>query len=483
MTLNEKMAMHLKLIFTTSVMAFQQFLAGTVFGYSAVILPQLQKPDSLIHPDAEQASWIASIPLLVCPIGSLVLGYFSDRIGRKNSLQLTYIPMIASWTLLSNAKCLEHIYIGRLLGGLATGTGGVIFVYIAETSPTGSRPFYLMIITLFVSLGQLTTAALGVVLHWRGVAAVFGVLSAAGVCAPFLVPAPPMWLRSRGRHEEARKAERWFGFELPRDENVPPLPPPPPPPESAAVATLARGETTVDEAPGRRPNVGCWAAYTSPTVWKPAAAAFAFFVCQECTGFYMLLFYSVDVIRDCRVSIDGMTAAVYLGMARLTGTVASMVFQGVPKRRLTVVSSLGMCASMATVVGYLYAFRGSASPPAGDLLIVPFLLYVFFAMFAVLPLPWSVCGEMFPMEVKGTMNGVLYSCGYELMFAAIKIYPWLVATFGILTVWTACAVSCFVTALFGAFVLPETTGKSLNEIVDGFKSSGKCRKPLKIQLP
>jgi hypothetical protein len=48
-------------IFTTSVMAFQQFLAGTVFGYSAVILPQLQKPDSLIHPDAEQASWIGNV--------------------------------------------------------------------------------------------------------------------------------------------------------------------------------------------------------------------------------------------------------------------------------------------------------------------------------------------------------------------------------------------------------------------------------------
>lgn len=45
-------------LFTTSVMAFQQFLAGAVFGYSAVILPQLQQPDSLIQPDADEASWI-----------------------------------------------------------------------------------------------------------------------------------------------------------------------------------------------------------------------------------------------------------------------------------------------------------------------------------------------------------------------------------------------------------------------------------------
>lgn len=63
----------------------------------------------------------ASLPLLLCPIGSLVFGYLSDRFGRKLSLQLTYVPLLISWSLLSNAACLKDIYIGRLLSGLATG--------------------------------------------------------------------------------------------------------------------------------------------------------------------------------------------------------------------------------------------------------------------------------------------------------------------------------------------------------------------------
>lgn len=63
----------------------------------------------------------ASFPLLLCPIGSLVFGYLSDRFGRKLSLQLTYVPLIISWSLLSNAECLKDIYIGRMLTGLATG--------------------------------------------------------------------------------------------------------------------------------------------------------------------------------------------------------------------------------------------------------------------------------------------------------------------------------------------------------------------------
>jgi len=338
-----------------------------------------------------------------------------------------------------------------------------------------------MIYTLFVGLGLMTSAIFGALLHWRTVATVFAVMCAVGFVAPFFVPSTPMWLRSQKREEEARLAEKWFGFELDRIDDLSSLPPPPC--AAAAFATLTRTDSTVGATVDA--NVSCWGKYTGPTVWKPTLAALAFFFCQQASGFYVLLLYSVDVMRDCRVSIDGMTAAVYLCIARLSGTIVSLVFQSARKRTLTTVSGLGMGVSMSTVVGYLYAFNGVPDPPAADLLIVPFLFYVFFAMFAVLPLPWSACGEMFPMDVRGTMNGVMYSCGYELMFCAIKVYPMLVDVFGIRAVWAACACMCYITSLFGAFVLPETTGKTLNEIIDGFRSSSdRARKKIvKPQIP
>lgn len=352
----------------------------------------------------------------------------------------------------------------------------MIYVYIAETSPTGSRSFYLLIYTLYVGLGVMTVSVLGALMHWRAVAFTFVAACAVGFVAPFFVPATPMWLRSRGREEDARRAEQWFGIEL-RTDDLPTLPPPPC--ASAAIATLNRADSTVGAV--LETNASCWAAYTGPTVWKPTLAALAFFVCQQTSGFYVLMFYSVDVLRDCRVPVDARTAAVYLSVTRLVGTVASLVFQSVPKRKLTAFSGTGMCVSLSVVVGYAYVYGDAVDRPADQLLLVAFLSYVFFAMFAVLPLPWSVCGEMFPMSVKGTMNGVLYSCGYELMFVSLKMYPMLVGAFGIRAVWTACAFACSVTALFGAFVLPETTGKTLNEIIDGFKPR-RCHKS-KLQTP
>lgn len=65
--------------------------------------------------------YTASLPLLLSPIGSLVSGYLSDKLGRKNAIQLTYIPLIISWALLYNAQNLTELYIGRLLAGLSTG--------------------------------------------------------------------------------------------------------------------------------------------------------------------------------------------------------------------------------------------------------------------------------------------------------------------------------------------------------------------------
>lgn len=342
-------------------------------------------------------------------------------------------------------------------------------MYVAETSPTNSRPFYLMIYTLFVGLGLMTAAALGMMFHWRVVAAVFCVSCAVGFVVPFFVPATPMWLRSRGRHDEAARAERWFGFALPR------------PVATMRVATVL--QTAVAQTTAAEPDGGRWAAFVGPTVWKPAVLALGFFVCQQTSGFYVLLFYSVDVLRDCRVPVNGMTAAVYLSAARLTGTAFSLLFRSVPKKTLTVISGLGMFGALTTVAGYLYAFRGVADPPGNRLLVAAFLLYVFFAMFAVLPLPWSLCGEIFPMAVKGTMNGLLYSCGYELMFVAIKVYPAMVDAMGIEAVWATFAACCLLTAAFGAFLLPETTGKTLDEITDNFRSTKRPAKRPIVGLP
>lgn len=68
------------------------------------------------------------------------------------------------------------------------------------------------------------------------------------------------------------------------------------------------------------------------------------------------------------------------------------------------------------------------------------------------------------------MNGIVQIFGYELMFLVIKIYPSFVSRFGIECIWTTFASGCLLCAFYGAFIMPETKGKSLEDILKSFES-------------
>ncbi|XP_050432883.1 facilitated trehalose transporter Tret1-like [Adelges cooleyi] len=435
-----------KVFMTSSVMAFQQLIVGSTIGFSAILLAQLHLPGSHFTVNYDEASWIASLSILPCPVGSLICGYLTDKIGRKHALQLAYIPLLVSTVILYNAETVTAVYVGRIFAGLSVGTGAPTYAYIAETSPTKWRPLFLSLLAFYVGLGMTLSAALGVFFHWQTVSGIFAVLSLVGFALPFAIPETPAYLRSRGWEQEARLSEQWFGFVLPSNRE--------------------EQQSANDD---RKDAVPLWKQMTQPTVWKPTLVALLFFVCQQSCGFYVVVFYSVDVLKDCRVPIDGMTANVFLSAARTMGSVFNLLLQTMPKKTLTVISGLGMFTMLSAITVYLHVFEDTDDPPFAGLLIYAFLFYVFFAMFSVLPLPWSLCSEIFPMSVKGTMSGLLYSVGYELMFVAIKIYPAMVSALGIEWVWTIFNGFCITIVLFGAFVLPETTGKSLDQILEKFE--------------
>lgn len=71
------------------------------------------------------------------------------------------------------------------------------------------------------------------------------------------------------------------------------------------------------------------------------------------------------------------------------------------------------------------------------------------------------------------MNGVVHSTGYVIMFLAIKTYPLLLEKFGIMTVFFVYTGVCLVTTVYGIFLLPETKGKSLDEILEYFEPKKK----------
>ncbi|KAL5237954.1 hypothetical protein ACI65C_005364 [Semiaphis heraclei] len=402
--LNFKFNRHLKLILCTCLMSCLPFAIGCSYIFSSIILSKLKEPTSTIKIDTEDSSWIASFPILVCPIGLLIVGIITDKLGRRKALQFGYIPIIISWLVLTYANSLKAIMIGRIMQGISLGSGTCVYLYLAEVCPTEYRPLYFSVVTIFVGMGMVAVSVMSLFIDWQTISLILFVVCTVNCASLFLVPETPMWLRTHGRSQEADAAEAWLCME---PETVP----------ASAVAPVSGMTVNGDDhlcsedgttATGKPTNAAYWTLFASPTVWKPALITMLFFICQQGSGFYVLVFYSVDVLHDCRVQWDGVTVTAFLSLSRVIGSVVYTMLHHVRRKTLVVVSSGGMALSLATIIVYMRMYKDVASPPYGMVLVFAFITYVFFGLLAMLPLPWAICGEVFPMAVKGVVLIIVF---------------------------------------------------------------------------
>lgn len=275
-----------------------------------------------------------------------------------------------------------------------TGSGTCVYLYLAEICPTEQRPFYNSMISVFVGIGTIYECSLAMFFDWNTVAMILAATSVAGCCSLFFVPEPPAWLRANDRIDEAVRAERWFGVD-----------------EDSAALKTAKPEKAVDVVSSS--HSFRWSEYAKPTVWKPTLITLGFFACQQCSGLYVLLFYSADVLRDCGVSWDAITVTVYLFGTRVISSVVFMSLHRMGRKTLAVASSTGMAVSLAVVLAYVRSMDSSVEPSvSGVIPIIAFVTYLFSSQIGLLPMPWTLCGEVFPMSVKGTQSSGVFMTGF-----------------------------------------------------------------------
>ncbi|VVC29775.1 Hypothetical protein CINCED_3A008222 [Cinara cedri] len=361
--------------------------------------------------------------------------------------------------------------------GIVLGSGSCVYVYIAEICPAEQRPFFSAMVSVFMGFGNIMESSLAVFFHWHTVSIVLAAASSVGCALLFLVPEPPVWLRNRNQIDAAERSERWwFGADSGEKTKVIAF-------ELVNTVVLPAAAAPPEENPGAAAAAGdgqWWSVYARPIVWKPALITLGFFICQQCSGFYVMLFYSVDVLRDFKVPWDGVTVSVYLFGTRVISSVVYACLHRVKRKTLAVASCIGMAASLATIIVYAKSFDGADRPPFGTVLTLAFVVYVFSGQIGMLPMPWILCGEVFPMAVKGTMNGIVQTGGFVLMFSVIKIYPLMVSILGIQNIWTIFTFICILSAVFCLFILPETKGVPLDVILTYFEPH---KKAIKINLP
>nr|XP_018905122.1 PREDICTED: facilitated trehalose transporter Tret1-like [Bemisia tabaci] len=311
-----------------------------------------------------------------------------------------------------------------------------------------------LLMPLFSS-GILTAFLVGGYLPWNVASASYtGVCTIGLICSVVWTPESPCWLVNEGRYEEAKRSLRYLrGSDSTNIE------------AHVEVLKMSRKSVLVE-------RNAVFSDLLEPTVWKPFVILVLFHFLQTGTGFYGLMYYTVDFFDDLRTSFDPLTVTIFLSVARL---VMSCVFGTYCATRLNrkVVTALSSGLSGVSLLGAAAYEHVFTSIDADERLhtwipIGCILTNVLVCTITVQPLPWLMTRELFPLPVRGIMCGLTYFIGTVLVFLSVKYFMSVMGLFGIPGALSFFSASSFLVCLFGIFVLPDTNNKNRSEIERNF---------------
>jgi sugar porter (SP) family MFS transporter len=431
-------------------------LGGLLFGYdTAVISGAIGYLRQFFDLSAAETGWAASSALVGCIGGAAVAGELSDRFGRKRALQLSAALFTVSAVWSAIPANLTEFSVARMVGGVGVGMASLLSpLYIAEIAPAAIRgrlvsfnQFAIVTGILLVYFVNYFIAGLGnevwnVETGWRWM---FGSETLPAILFfMFLigVPESPRWLVQRDRTGDAGRILSRIGGEAQAERDL------------AAIGEALQLES------------GSLAQLTQPGMRVVAMIGVVLAVLQQVTGINVFMYYAPEIFKQLGSgSSAALLQTVIVGAFNVTFTIVAIrTVDRWGRKPLMIVGAAGMGISL---LGISFA----ALTQRTELWVLVFVLgYIASFASSLGPVVWVVLSEIFPTRIRGRAMAVatlaLWTANFVVSqtFPMINEQPWLIEHFhGAFPFWLYAAM-CAVTVVFVLKFVPETKGKSLEEI-------------------
>ncbi|XP_061348386.1 probable polyol transporter 6 [Gastrolobium bilobum] len=399
--------------------------------------------------------------LNVCSlIGSLASGKTSDWIGRRYTIILAAATFLIGAVLMGLAPSFSFLMAGRVVAGIGVGYSLMIApVYVAELSPTLTRGFLTSLPEVFINvgilLGYISNYALSGLpnnINWRlmlGVAAVPAIVVALGVLA---MPESPRWLVVKGRFQEAKQV-------LIRTS------------DNKEEAELRLAEIS-EAASIRNHGQGVWKELLltpSRPVLRILVAAIGVNFFMQASGNDAVVIYSPQVFRQAGIQSEKLLVGVtiIMGIAKTSFVFISALFlDRFGRRPMLLFGSCGMVVSLFMLGLGCTLLQFSDDKPGWTiaLCVVAVCATVSFFSIGLGPITWVYSSEIFPMRLRAQGSSLAISVN-RLVSGLVSMTFLSVSeaiTFGV--VFFVLSGVMVVGTVFFYYFLPETKGKSLEEI-------------------
>ncbi|MBC7565985.1 MAG: sugar porter family MFS transporter [Pedobacter sp.] len=436
-------------------------LGGLLFGFDMAVisgvLPFVRKQFDL---SALQEGWFVSSALVGCIVGVAFSGDLSDRLGRKKLLFLSAFLFLISAVGCALVHSLTWLIIFRLIGGVGVGIASIVVpLYLSEIAPAHVRgrlvTCYQLAITVGILLAYITNSVLlshseanitsvssslfnlvYVTEVWRGMFSIGTILALLFLAGLFFVPESPRWLMRKGLVSEGMLILQ----KINNDQEVP---------ASSAIVVADDLES------------GTYRELFSPRLRKALLLGILLPLFSQLSGINAIIYYGPSILNDAGIALsNSFLGQIIFGVANLVFTfIAIWKVDDWGRRPLYLVGTLG--ATISLVITGVFFYLGMTT---SVFLIISMTLFLACFAFSIGPLKFVVASEIFPTNIRGKAMGLSIMVMWVADTIMGQLTPVLLREAGSAATFWVFGFFCFIAFITVYKLLPETKGKSLEEI-------------------
>jgi len=431
-------------------------LGGLLFGYDTGVINGAIGPlKAHFVLDANWAGWATGCALVGCAIGAAIAGVLSDWLGRKKVLILSAILFFISAVGTALPKNITTFIIYRIIGGLGVGAASMSSpMYIAEISPARIRGRMVSVNQFAIVTGFLVVYFVNYFIAlqgdqmwnqesgWRWMFGSEALPALLLLVLLFFVPESPRWLTKQNRSNEALEI-------LTRVDGA----------EYAKTELLEIKDALAHES-------GSLKQLFQPGMKIVLVIGIVLAVLQQVTGINVFLYFGTEIFKKMGSDTNAaLLQTVVVGTVNLTFTIIAIwMVDRLGRKPLMMIGSVGMGLS-------LLGMGLAAYYQKTDLWVLLFILgYIACFALSVGPVTWVILSEIFPTRIRGRAMAIATVCLWVANYLVSQTFPmmeennWLLEKFHHAFPFWLYGIFCVVLVTFVWRFVPETKGKTLEEI-------------------
>jgi len=448
------------------MITFAAAMGGFLFGYDFVVIggakPFYEPFFDLVTPT--QRGWGTSSAIVGCVLGTLLCVLLSDKLGRRRLLIISgfLFGLSALGTALASSFFSFNAF--RLIGGIAMGAAlNLSPMYISEIAPAEKRGILVTINQLMIMVGILAAQVINLLiskldteliasptaqmireswngqLGWRWMFGAETIPALLFFVMMFFVPESVRWLVKNGEVNKAHKILKKMGGEEYANYEVRDI--------QLTLSQEHVAHVNFKELLGRK-------------VLKLIALGVFLAFLQQWSGINVVIYYASDIFQAAGFNLqEMMVQIVAIGLVMLLSVfVTIFTVEKLGRRKILLVATSLMAVVYGLIGGGFYTGN------TGTSLVVLMLVNVMLYSLSLAPLFWVVISEIYPNRIRGAAMSIGATAHWIWNFLLTFSFPTIKETIGWANNFWLYGLICFTGFVVLFFFLPETKGKTLEDI-------------------